>query len=289
MSCAGDDVSDFERHRPFLGGLAYRMLGSVAEADDVVQDAFLRWREVDRAAIAEPRAYLARVVSRLCLDRMKSASHRREQYVGTWLPEPVVAEPAQTLADDLSVALLLALERLSPLERAAFLLHDVFDMDYAAVGDAIEHSEAACRQLAARARAHVQQDRPRYPANETDARQLTDAFVTAVATGDMDRLTRLLADDAVLYADGGGKKRAALNPIVGKDKIVRFYEGIRAKSSGGIAVNRATPATLNGLPGFVFDTADGKETLAIEVAGGAIVAIYNIRNPDKVRHLAERF
>ena len=147
-----DEVADFEPHRAFLAGLAYRMLGSVAEAEDVVQDAFLRWRDADRTAVAEPRAYLARVVSRLCLDRMKSASHRREQYVGMWLPEPVVAEPAQSLADDLSVALLLALERLSPLERAAFLLHDVFDMDYAAVAAAIEHSEAACRQLAARAR-----------------------------------------------------------------------------------------------------------------------------------------
>ena len=285
MTGAGDDVSDFEPHRPFLRGLAYRMLGSVAEADDVVQDAFLRWREVDRAAIAEPRAYLTRVVSRLCLDRMKSARHRREQYVGMWLPEPVVAEPAQTLADDLSVALLLALERLSPLERAAFLLHDVFDMDYAAVGDAIEHTEAACRQLAARARAHVRQDRPRYQTSDTDARQLTDAFVVAVATGDVDRLTRLLAEDAVLYADGGGKRRAALNPIIGKDKIVRFYEGIRAKGGSGFAVNRATPVTLNGLPGFVFETPDGTETLAVEVAGGAIVAIYNVRNPDKVRHL----
>src|SRR6516225_1150108 len=184
---------DFEPHRPFLAGLAYRMLGSVAEAEDVVQDAFLRWREVDRAAVAEPRAYLARVVSRLCLDRMKSASHRREEYVGMWLPEPVVAEPAQSLADDLSMALLLALERLSPLERAAFLLHDVFDMDYAAVGEAIDHTEAACRQLAARARDHVREGRPRYRASDEDARKLADAFVAAAVTGDVGGLARLLA------------------------------------------------------------------------------------------------
>ena len=283
---APEGVADFEAHRPFLRGLAYRMLGSVAEAEDVVQDAFLRWREVDRAAVAEPRAYLARVVSRLCLDRMKSASHRREEYVGMWLPEPVVAEPAQGLADDLSVALLLALERLSPLERAAFLLHDVFDMDYAAVGEAIDHSESACRQLAARARAHVRQDRPRYPAGEAEGRALADAFVMAAATGDVAGLARLLADDVVLYADGGGKRRAALNPIVGKDKIVRFYEGILAKGAGAFTAKRVEPVTLNGLPGFVFETTEGTETLAVEVAGGAIVALYNVRNPDKVRHLA---
>jgi RNA polymerase sigma-70 factor (ECF subfamily) len=281
-----DGLAEFEPHRPFLSGLAYRMLGSVAEAEDVVQDAFLRWREVDRAAIAEPRAYLARVVSRLCLDRMKSASRRREQYVGMWLPEPVVAQPAQSLADDLSVALLLALERLSPLERAAFLLHDVFDMDYTDVASALESSEAACRQLAARGRDHVRQDRPRYAANDTDARKLADAFVAAAATGDVAGLARLLAEDAVLYADGGGKRRAALNPIAGKDRIVRFYEGLRTKGGSAFTANRADPATLNGLPGFVFHTAEGAETLAFDVADGLIVAVYSVRNPEKLRHFS---
>ena len=286
MTGASDGVADFEPHRAFLTGLAYRMLGSVAESEDVIQDAFLRWREVDRAAIAEPRAYLARVVSRLCLDRMKSASHRREQYVGTWLPEPVVAAPAQMLADDLSVALLLALERLSPLERAAFLLHDVFDQDYAAVGETLDHSEAACRQLAARAREHVRQDRARYPTSDSEARKLADAFVIAAATGDVGGLARLLADGAVFYSDGGGKRRTALNPIVGKDRILRFFAGLRAKGEGAFSAQRAQPATINGLPGFVFETAQGTETLAIEIAGGTVVAIYSVRNPDKVRHLA---
>jgi RNA polymerase sigma-70 factor (ECF subfamily) len=286
MTGAPDSVADFEPHRPFLSGLAYRMLGSVAEAEDVVQDAFLRWREVDRSGIAEPRAYLARVVSRLCLDRMKSARHRREQYVGTWLPEPVVAEPAQTLADDLSVALLLSLERLSPLERAAFLLHDVFDLDYAAVGDAIDRSEAACRQLAARARDNVRQDRPRYAANDAEARKLADAFAAAAATGDIGALTRMLADDAIYYADGGGKRRAALNPITGRDRIIRFFEGLQAKGSGGLVVDRVQPVTLNGLPGFVVHTPEGTETLAVEIANGLVVALYSVRNPDKVRHLS---
>jgi len=279
-------VADFEAHRAFLAGLAYRMLGSVAEAEDVVQDAFLRWREVDRSAIAEPRAYLARVVSRLCLDRMKSARNQRERYVGTWLPEPMVAAPADTLADDLSVALLLALERLSPLERAAFLLHDVFDMDYPAVAEAIGSTETACRQLTSRARDHVRQDRPRYTANDDEARKLADAFVAAAATGDVGGLARLLADDAVLYTDGGGKRRAALNPIVGKERIMRFTEGIRTKEGSIFSSYRMDLATLNGLPGFVFHTSEGTETLAFEIANGAIVAIYGVRNPDKVRHLS---
>jgi len=282
----GEELADFEAHRPFLVGLAYRMLGSVAEAEDAVQDAFLRWRELDRAAIAEPRAYLARVVSRLCLDRMKSASHRREQYVGMWLPDPVVAQPAQGLADDLSVALLLALERLSPLERAAFLLHDVFDMDYCAVAEALESSETACRQLAARAPAHVREDRPRYPADDAEARKLADAFVFAAGTGDVAAFARMLAEDAVFYADAGGKRRAALNPLVGKDRIVRFYEGLLSKNVGTFAATRVEPTTLNGLPGFVFHTKDGIETMAIETANGLVVAIYNVRNPDKVRHLS---
>jgi len=286
MTDASDGVADFEPHRAFLTGLAYRMLGSVAESEDVIQDAFLRWREVDRAAIAEPRAYLARVVSRLCLDRMKSASHRREHYVGTWLPEPVVTQPAQTLADDLSVALLLALERLSPLERAAFLLHDVFDLDYAAVGETLGSSEAACRQLAARAREHVRQDRTRYPTSDSEARKLADAFVIAAATGDVDGLARVLAEGAVFYSDGGGKRRTALKPIVGKDRILRFFAGLRAKDQGAFSAQRAETATINGLPGFVFQMAQGIETLAIEIADGAVVAIYSVRNPDKVRHLS---
>jgi RNA polymerase sigma-70 factor (ECF subfamily) len=284
MDAVDSSAGEFEPHRRFLGGLAYRMLGSVAEADDVVQDAFLRWREVDRAGIDEPRAYLARIVSRLCLDRMKSASHRREQYVGVWLPEPVVAEPASSLADDLSVALLLALERLSPLERAAFLLHDVFDMDYAAVAEAIGRNEAACRQLAARARDHVRDERPRYATDEAEARAVADAFVAAAMTGDTAALTRTLAEGAVFYGDGGGKRRSALNPIVGRDRIVRFYDSVR---SGFPPLHTASRATLNGLPGFVFHTSEGTETLAFEIAHGEIVAIYAVRNPDKVGHLAE--
>jgi RNA polymerase sigma-70 factor (ECF subfamily) len=283
-----DAAEAFEPHRKYLVGVAYRMLGSVAEAEDAVQDAFLRWQNVDRAQVAEPRAYLARIVARLCLDRLKSARAQREQYVGTWLPEPVVEDAApspSSVADDISVALLMTLERLSPLERAAFLLHDVFDMDYGDIASVLERSEAACRQLATRGREHVRDERPRFePSKEAESR-LVGAFATAMISGDVDGLAAILAEDAVFYSDGGGKRLAALNPIFGRDKIVRFFKGIRDK--GALPTPQtARPARINGLPGFVLHEAEGLETIALETSGDKIVAIYEIRNPDKLRHLS---
>ena len=276
---------DFETHRSFLVGVAYRMLGSIAEAEDVVQDAYLRWTGADRAGVADSRAYLARVVSRLCLDRMKSAAARREQYVGMWLPEPVVTPRSEPIADDLSVALLLTLERLSPLERAAFLLHDVFDMDYSAIADTLGRSEAACRQLAARARDHVRDQRPRFETSEETRARLADAFAAALATGDVEAFSRLLAEDAVVYSDGGGKRSAALKPLVGKDKIVRFFTGLARKHLYP-QLHRADRVLINGLPGFVLHTDEGVETLAFEIVGEQITTVYAIRNPDKLRHLS---
>lgn len=274
----------FEPHRSFLVRLAYRMLGSVAEAEDIVQDAFLRWQAAASDDVVEPRAYLARIVSRLCLDRMKSAQARRETYVGTWLPEPVIEPPAESLANDLSVALLLTLERLSPLERAAFLLHDVFDMDYADVASTIERSEAACRQLAARAREHVRTERPRFTPSENASTRLAEAFQRALITGDVVAFSTLLAEDAILYTDGGGKRQAALNPIYGRDKILRFFAGIASKNP---PMARIELTTINGLPGFLFHVEGGApETMALEIDGDKIVAIYGVRNPDKLRHLA---
>jgi RNA polymerase sigma-70 factor (ECF subfamily) len=275
--------SDFEPHRRFLFGVAYRMLGAVAEAEDAVQDAFVRWASADRGDVLEPRAYLARVVTRLCLDRLRSARAKREAYVGTWLPEPIVEAPDTRVADDLSVALLMTLERLSPLERAAFLLHDVFDMDYVAIAGVLERSEAACRQLATRAREHVREERPRFePQPDAEAR-LTAAFAAAMVSGDVDALAGLLAEDAVLYSDGGGKRRAALNPIYGRAKILRFFVGVRAKH-GEILETRVV--RINGLAGFVVRGHEGLETLALETSGDRIVALYAIRNPDKLAHLA---
>jgi RNA polymerase sigma-70 factor, ECF subfamily len=278
-------ADDFEPHRRFLVGLAYRMLGSVAEAEDVAHDAFVRWCDVDRGAVVEPRAYLARMVSRLCLDRMKSARAKREVYVGTWLPEPIVddGDPA-SIASDLSVALLMTLERLSPIERAAFLLHDVFDMDYADIAAVLERSEPACRQLAARARDHVREDRPRYTASEDDSARLATAFHAAMLTGDVAAIAQLLHDDAVLYTDGGGKRLAALKPIYGKEKILRFIVGLAAKGRG--LPERIDRARINGLHGFVMWGSEGVETLALEFDGDRLVAIYMVRNPDKLRHLS---
>jgi RNA polymerase sigma-70 factor (ECF subfamily) len=280
----------FEAHRRALIGLAYRMLGSRAEAEDVVQDAYLRWHAADRAAIREPRRYLATVVTRLCLDRLKSARSHREVYVGEWLPEPVVDErfdddDADALAQDISVALLLLLERLSPLERASFLLHDVFGLDFAEVAHALGRSEAACRQLAARARAHIEAGRPRFPASRDEASRLAAAFRAAMRSGDTAALRRLLADDAVLHSDGGGKKAAALNPIRGADKILRFFAGIVRKNPELLAGD-TRPALVNGLPGFMIRERDGTlNTVAIEPRAGRIAAIYLTRNPDKLRHI----
>lgn len=277
---------DFESHRQFLIGVAYRMLGSLAEAEDIVQDAYLRWTASDRSTVEHPRAFLARIVSRLCLDRMKSAAARREQYVGTWLPEPVIAPVGEPRTDDLSLALLLTLERLSPLERAAFLLHDVFDMDYSAIAETLGRTESACRQLAARAREHVRDERPRFDASDESRTKLAEAFHTALVAGDLDTFARMLANDAVLYSDGGGKRKAALNPIYGKDKILRFFRGISHKPSfHWPAPDQVERVQINGLPGFLLHSPEGVETLSFDVAGDHIVAIYAIRNPDKLRHL----
>ena len=283
-------VEAFEAHRRALTGLAYRMLGSRAEAEDVVQDAYLRWHTVDPGTIEQPRRYLGTVVTRLCLDRMKSAKARHEIYVGQWLPEPVVdelfdAEPVGDLARDLSVALMLMLERLSPLERAAFLLHDVFGLDFAEVAAALGRGDAACRQLAARARAHIDAGRPRFPASQEEGHRLAVAFHEAAASGDLHTLTQLLAKDAVLYTDGGGKRAAAFNPIHGADKILRFLAGVSRKNSA-LQTMQVRAAIINGLAGFVMSEADGSvSTMAFECSAGRIAAIYVVRNSEKLRHV----
>jgi RNA polymerase sigma-70 factor (ECF subfamily) len=283
-------LTDFEAHRHTLTGLAYRMLGSRAEAEDVVQDAYLRWHAVDLAAIGEPRRYLATVVTRLCLDRMKSARARREFYVGQWLPEPVVDEafddePASDLARDITVALMLVLERLSPLERASFLLHDVFGLDFAEVSRALGRSEAACRQLGARAREHISAGRPRFPASSEDGYRLASAFHQAAISGDAQALAQMLAHDVVLYSDGGGKRIAALNPIHGREKVLRFLDGVSRKNAS-LATLKVRDATINGLPGFVLRDEDGAiDTAAFESHDGRITAIYIMRNPGKLRHV----
>src|SRR5262245_30124570 len=288
-STLDQDVVAFETHRRALTGLAYRMLGSRTEAEDIVQDAYLRWHAADRTAIEKPRRYLGTVVTRLCLDRMKSAQARRGVYGGEGLPEPVVdagfdGEGAVDLAHDISVALMLLLERLSPLERASFLLHDVFGLDFVEIARALDRGEAACRQLAARARVHIEAGRPRFPASRED-RRLAGAFHAAMTSGDTQAFAQILAKDAVLYSDGGGKRAAALNPIRGVDRILRFFAGV-ARKNPALAAMAARPATVNGLPGFVLRESDGSiDTMAVEHRAGRIVAVYLIRNPDKLRHV----
>ena len=276
----------FEQRRSAMTGLAYRMLGSRAEAEDVVQDAWLRWRKVDAAEVEEPGAYLNRVVTRLALDRLKSARARREVYVGEWLPEPVVEPDFESGGDaDLSVAFLLALERLTPLERAAFLLHDVFDTPFSEVAAVLGRTETACRQLAARAREHVRRDRPRYKPNVDEERRLTAAFFAAVFKGDEVALRHLLAEDVVLHADGGGKASANLNPVKGLEKAIALIIGVRRKwpPPAGTTVRLAR---INGHPGLVL-AAGGVvfQTVGLEIDGDRIAAVYTVRNPEKLSGL----
>lgn len=286
-----DDI--FETHRRFLTRLAYRMLGSVGDAEDVVQDAWLRWRESARGEVEAPRAYLARMVTRLCLDQMKSARSRREFYVGAWLPEPLVedlaAEPALDAGLDAPIALMLALERLSPLERAAFLLHDIFEIDFAEIARTIDRSESACRQLAKRAREHVRIDMP--PRNKiapAEARRFVEAFFKAAHKADPGDLQALLAHDVAFHSDGGGKVRSTLNVLFGIDRVSRFFAGIARKFGGpGSESTLIRPVSVNGLPGYLsIEQGETLQATALDIRDGVVHAIYCVRNPDKLRHLA---
>src|SRR3984893_3242675 len=274
-------------HRGRLLGLAYRMLGSRSDAEDVVQDAYLRFAGAQDVHNAE--AFLVTVVTRLCLDRLKSARAQREVYVGPWLPEPVfdaeglAADTATELADDLSFALMLALDRLAPLERAAFLLHDVFDMPFAEVAGMIDRTEAARRQLATRARRAVKDARPTPAATPERHAHLLNAFSEAVASGDVSRLAGLLRADAIAMTDGGGRKSAALNPIMGADKVARFFIALAAKNAGRDI--RIRPTMINGTVGaLLYMDGEVDHTLSMAIDGDRIAAIYIVRNPDKLRH-----
>jgi RNA polymerase sigma-70 factor (ECF subfamily) len=286
-------TAEFEAQRARLKRLAYRMLGSVGEAEDAVQDAWLRWERAG-AEVQDPAAWLVRVVTRLCLDRLRAARAEREAYRGPWLPEPLIepmAEDPAERAEDVSVAFLLALERLSPLERAVFLLREAFDEDYAAIAETLGRSEAAVRQLAARAKAHVREARPRYAVDRAQAERLAEAFLAAAASGDPAGLSALLAKDAVLVSDGGGKRSAALRVLVGREDIMRLYQGLAwrhalADPDGTLAVRSVRLVRINGLPGVVLELGDGPQTIALEPGpDGRVAAIYSVRNPDKLAHV----
>jgi RNA polymerase sigma-70 factor (ECF subfamily) len=283
-------AASFDPLRPRLVRVAYRMLGSMADAEDVVQEAFIRWMAADRASVDQPEAYLRRTVARLALDVLKSARRRRETYVGPWLPEPVVesseAFAAEEEADDVTLPLLLALERLSPLERAAFLLHDVFGVSFEEVAGTLGRDEAAVRQLASRARGHVRASRPRFDVPREKGLEIAEAFFTASRSGDMAGLQAILAADVVLHADGGGKRPAALRLIEGLHDVLATQAAVaRAFDKYGVS-KLVRYARINGLPGFVTREADGLlQTTALQIEDGRITAIYVVRNPDKLARL----
>lgn len=277
----------FEANRPRLKRLAYRMLGSVSEAEDAVQDAWIRWARAGEG-VADPAAWLVRTTTRLCIDRLRAAKAERAAYKGPWLPEPLIEpltdDPVER-AEEVSIAFLLALERLSPLERAVFLLHDVFDQDYAQVAETLGRKEAAVRQLASRAREHVQDARPRFSVDQDRALKLAQAFVAAAATADMSALSGLLAEDAVFISDGGGKRQAALRILVGREDIMGLMRGLHWRG-GFMKVSGVRLARVNGQPGLILDFRDGPATFTIEPdEEGRIAAIYTVRNPDKLRHV----
>lgn len=279
-----DPTAFFTARRPRLQRIAYRMLGSVAEAEDVVQDAWLRWHAADREPIVEPEAWLVRTVTRLCLDVLKSSRVKRETYIGPWLPEPFIDPEDES--DDITLPLMLAMERLSPLERAAFLLHDVFELDFNEVGDAIGRESAAARQLASRARSHVQDARPRFPVSREEQDRIAGAFFAATRNGDLGQLKQLLADNVVFYGDGGGKRNATVNPIYGLDKVARLL-GALVEKAGWNTVEVLRETRIGGLPGRITMENDAlPQAMALEIDGGRIVAIYVTRNPDKLGHLS---
>lgn len=285
MSRLPDEATTiFEAQRPRLLRLAYRMLGSVSEAEDVVQDAWLRWQRADRTDIRSPPAFLSRVVTRLCLDAMKSARARRETYFGTWLPEPIAEETDAPDHDDLTLTLMLALERLSPLERAAFLLHDVFGVPLDDVAGTLGREAPAVRQLAVRARKHVQEARPRFPVPSDEGERIAAAFFDATRQGDVQALGRLLAKDIVLKSDGGGKVIAFRNPIFGLERVLRLYRGLLRKY-GVVPVASFRPLRIDGLPGYISRERGVLQTTALEIENGLITCIYVTRNPDKLTRI----
>jgi RNA polymerase sigma-70 factor (ECF subfamily) len=275
----------FEAERPRLSALAYRMLGTPDDADDVVQDAWLRWQVADRGAIVEPAAWLTTVTTRIAIDRLRSARQRREVYVGPWLPEPVATVDdgpftSAATAESLTLGFLTVLERLQPVERAVFLLHDVFGYPFAEVATCVERSEPATRQIAHRARERVKAERPRRDADPDRAQELADAFLAAVVLGDLDALRQLLTDDVVHLSDGGPHRRAARRPVVGPDRVARLLVNLASRTEPG---TRIDAVRVNGERGW-YVTVDGRPEMVLVASfrDGQVASILGVRNPDKL-------
>ncbi|WP_431936821.1 RNA polymerase sigma factor SigJ [Micromonospora sp. RP3T] len=288
---AAESAGALTAHRPMLLGLAYRLLGSLHDAEDVLQEAYLRWLGVDRETVTEPRRYLSRVVTRLALDRLRARQAARETYVGPWLPEPVPTDPSPfgpletvELRETVSTALLHLLEQLTPPERAVYVLHTAFALPYAEIGDILDRSAADCRQLHHRAAARLTEQRRRFTAGPAEQRRLLDAFLAAARDGDLARLTDLVAADATAWSDGGGRIRAARNPLYGADRIARFFAGVYGRRRPGV---RIASVELNGAPALVLSWPDGtRYTLGVAAAGGRITGVYLVGNPDKLSRIA---
>lgn len=288
--CSSDELALFHQYRPLLLSIAYRMLCSVTDAEDMLQEAFIRWQQAAKENIQSPRSFLVTIVSRLCINHLQSARSQREEYVGQWLPEPVVtgrgSNPGELVDVDesLSMAFLVLLERLSPMERAVFLLREVFDYEYSEIASFLHQTEANCRQLFRRARQHVSENRPRFDASIREQHELLRRFLTAVETGDMDGLFTLLAGDVTLHSDGGGKGIAVPNVVHGSGNVARGILGSVRKFLPDTLVRRFV--SLNGGAGLI-NYLDGKPHSALipVCAGGRIQTIYVITNPEKLRHI----
>jgi RNA polymerase sigma-70 factor (ECF subfamily) len=288
----GDELERMYRSlRPYAFAIAYRMLGSVGEAEDVVQDAFIRLGTADTTEIESPKAYLATITTRLAIDALRSARSRRESYFGPWLPEPLIddhatdAAASTEMADSLAMAFLIVLEKLSPVERAVFLLHDVFDYDYREIAKIVDKSEANCRQLASRARRRVHADRPRFEPSRQQREALAERFFAACQGRDMDGLVELLAGDAAFYGDGGGKGTGVPRPIFGRAGVITLLLALfRRGERLGVQME---PVEVNGQPGAKFADRDGAviSVFTLEIADGAVQTIRSVVNPDKLGHL----
>ncbi len=276
----------FDRYRPLLFSIAYRMLGSAMDAEDILQEAYLRWERAD--AVQTPKAFLSTIVTRLSIDRLRTAQVERERYAGQWLPEPIFTEPDAVehaeLADSLSIAFLTVLESLTPVERAVFLLHDVFDFDYGEIARIVDKTEVNCRQLLRRARQSVAQRRPRYAVTREQHMQVLDQFMQACMDGDLNGLIALLTDDAMEYSDGGGVPGVALNVIHSAERVARFWIALAQKTPEGMGIH---VRDINGQPAVLMDFPDGRlyGAVMLDLAGGKIRATYTIVNPDKLRAL----
>lgn len=281
----------FNHHRRLLFGIAYRMLGSVTDAEDMVQETFLRWQQTPQTRVQSPKSYLATTITRLCIDYLRSARVRREQYVGPWLPEPLLTQqtddPAEQveLADSLSMAFLVMLERLSPIERAVFLLREVFEYDYPEIAQIVGKSAENCRQILRRSRQHLATERPRFPVSPQHQEQITAQFLDASTQGSLQGLLTLLAPDVTFYSDGGGRVAAALKPLHGSMKVARFLLAIQRK---WLPAASADLIEINGQPGIMLRAeSDIHSVMTFEIVDGYIQTIYSIRNPEKLKQLDE--